>query len=340
MIKKTLLLLFVISAMIFSSCSNKVDLYSDEGSTTIVYAILDSDLDTNYFKITKSFIGNVNELAQNYEANNYQYDDIDVTLSGIFEGSSVEQNITLDTTSKWIPYDENSTFYSGCRQTYYYTTQKLREGQKYTLNILRKEDNVNVTASTNTINNYWVLSPTVGIDPNVILDKEKVTLKWSFGYATSLASYFEVSGYFNYREIMPGPDAQETKRTIVWHIKSDKAESFHIKDNEYGCSFSPRVFFNVLENDTYLNENSPVGVQRYFDDFEYRVSALGDDLYKYYMVNNSTSAIQDTPNYSNVDNGIGLMASRVAHGKKNPIKMADQRKIADDYNYGFIPGKE
>ena len=71
--KKIFLTIIAIAAVIFNSCSNKVDLYSDEGETTVVYAMLDAGADTNFVKITKSFIGNANDLTHNYEASNYAY---------------------------------------------------------------------------------------------------------------------------------------------------------------------------------------------------------------------------------------------------------------------------
>ena len=333
--KRLFYTIFAISALILASCSNKVDLCIEDQETTIIYGMLDPGEDTTFFKITKSFIGNANEVAQNYQMSNYTYDEIEVTFSGVFDGSSAEQTFTLDTISKWIPYDPTSLFYSGCRQTYYYTSQKLAEGKEYTLNVLRKNDNVNVSAKTSTINRYSFVQPIVGITNNVVLDKGRVTMKWKFNN-TCLSSYFEVAGYFHYKELMPG--AQEpTRRTIVWNIKSGKADSFYnANDNNYVCIFAPSAFFNVLANDDYLNQNSPAGVQRFFEDFEYRVTAIGEDLYNYYIVNNSSSAIQDTPNYTNVENGIGLMGSRVSKSISNPIIITDRQKISTNYpKYGF-----
>ena len=150
--KRFFLAIIALAALIFNSCSNKVDLYCYDGDSTVVYAMLDSNADTNFFKITHSFVGDVSQLAHDYNANNYKYDEIEVTLSGIFDGNNQTQTLTLDTISKWIPYDPNSLFYSGCYQTYYFTTQKLLDGKEYILNVLRKEDNVNITAKTTTIN--------------------------------------------------------------------------------------------------------------------------------------------------------------------------------------------
>ena len=76
--KRVYLAIIILAALFISSCSNKVDLFYDSGNTTVVYAMLDTNADTNFFKITKSFVGSVSEIAQDYSANNYQYDEIDV----------------------------------------------------------------------------------------------------------------------------------------------------------------------------------------------------------------------------------------------------------------------
>ncbi len=339
--KKIFLAITALFALVFSSCSNKVDLYSDEGDTTIVYAMLDANADTNFFKITHSFIGNVNELAHNYEASNYKYDEIDVTFSGVFEGSSANQTVTLDTISKWIPYDENSTFYSGCWQTYYYTTKKLIEGKEYTLNILRKEDNVNITAKTTTINTFRFRKP---LQNQLIkfVDAKRYTIEWNVPDASTnfmtTAAYFEIDTYFRFKELMPG----STDTTLVelrWPVGSDKAENLYTTSNNasyYAINYTPEALYTFLANNVYLKENSPIGVQRWFEKFEFRISAVGEELYNYYIIANSTSAIQDVPNYSNVENGMGIMSSRISKSSYHLINQVDRQKIQNEFPYGFI----
>ena len=340
--KKIFLAIAAFAALILTSCSNKVDLYSYEGDTTIVYAMLDAGADTNYFKITKSFIGNANEMAQNYEMSNYKYDEIEVTFSGEFEGSSTIQTITLDTISKWIPYDENSTFYSGRRQTYYYTSQRLQEGKEYTLNILRKEDNVNISAKTLTINNFRFKKPIA----NQILqfkDVKRSSIEWKVPDPTTLfqstAAYFEITAYFHYKELMPG-STDTVSRYALWPIGSDKAENLMTTSNNdtyYTINYTPEALFTVLRDNQYLKENSPAFVQRFYENFEIRVSAIGEELYNYYIVANSTSAIQDTPNYTNIENGMGIMSSRVSKSSLHRINQLSRQKIEEDFpEYGFV----
>ena len=82
-------------AMVFSACNNKVDLYSNEGDSTVVYAMLDPFVDTNFFKITHSFIGNTSTMAHDYNANNYEYDELEVTFTGVFKDSPATQTLLL-----------------------------------------------------------------------------------------------------------------------------------------------------------------------------------------------------------------------------------------------------
>lgn len=338
---KRLFLIIAFIALVFSSCSNKVNLYSDEGDTTVVYAMLDPGLDTNYFKITHSFIGNANELSHNYEASNYEYDEIDVTLTGVFEGSSATQTIALDTTSIWIPYDENAQFYSGCWQRYYYTTKKLVEGKEYTVNVLRKADNVNISATTTTINSFRFKKPMQNFTVK-FTDVKRFTIEWNVPDASTMfmttAAYFEVDTYFNFKELQPG--ATDTAYiSLRWPVGSDKAENLYTTSNNssyYAINYTPEALFSFLENNVYLKENSPAGVKRWFDKFEFKISAMGEELYNYYIISNSTSAIQDVPNYTNVENGMGIMSSRISKSSFHNINIVDRQKISTEYPvYGF-----
>lgn len=338
--KKIIWAIFAIAALAFSSCSNKVDLYCDEGDTTIVYAMLDTGADTNFFKITHSFIGNANELAHNYDANNYKYEDLEVTFTGVFEDSPATQTIALDTISIWIPYNPNSTFYSGCYQTYYYTTKKLLEGKEYTLNVLRKADNVTISATSKTINTFVFKKPVTNV---VGFTGQSASVEWRVRDASTMyhstASYFEVYGFFNYSELMPGA-TDTVKRSIQWSLgEGTESNLFTTANNDmyYAINYTPNALFDIISQDAYLNNNSPYGVKRWFDKFEFRIFAIGEDLYNYNLIANSSSAIQDVPNYTNVTNGNGIMSARVAKSKFVTIMENTRIQICNDNErFGFI----
>ena len=339
--KKVLYTFFALVALVFTSCSNKVDLYAGEGEYTIVYATLDASLDTSFFKITHSFLGNANELAMNYDANNYKYDEIEVKFTGKFNDSNNTETILLDTISKWIPYDPEATFYTGCYQTYYYTIRKLKEGEEYTVEILRKTDNVTVSATTSTINSFVYQKPPTTM-PITFTDYQTstATVEWRVrDYPfKSTASYFEVTGYFNYKELQPGA-SDTVYRSIEWPLGSGTADALLNTSSNipyYVISYAPAQLYVLLANDKYLKENSPHRVKRWFEKFTFRVSGIGDELYNYYLITNSSSAIQDVPNYTNVENGYGIVSARVSKDENLVISDLTKRKVIELFpEYGF-----
>lgn len=340
--KKINWLTIAVFALVFSSCSNKVDLYSDEGETTIIYGMLDANADTTFFKITKSFVGNVNEMAQNYDVSNYKYDEIDVTFSGKFASSNTAQTLALDTISIWVPYDPDATFYTGCYQTYYYTVEKLKEGEEYEINVLRKADSVNVSAKVSTINSFIYQKPVATI-PITFTDyaTSTSTVEWKVPVSPfkSTASYFEVTGYFHYSELQPGA-TDTTHHVMKWPLGSGKADDLYNTSTNmpyYMVTYTPAALYSFLENDSYLKNNSPTGVKRWFEKFEFDVTAIGEDLYNYYIITNSTSAIQDVPNYSNVENGKGIVSSRITKPLFITIAERTRLKIIEKFpEYHFI----
>ena len=316
---KKFLTIVALAAIILASCSTRVDLFCDNGDTTIVYSVLEVNADTNYFRITKSSL--YNEIM-------YNYNDIDVKFVGLFKDEAQPDTIMLDTISKLV---------DGEMIMYYYTTKKLRIGQEYTLLIHRKADDVTVSSKTSTICNINFRKPTGKyIDFKSIF---RSRIEW-VGSGASIApqinaSFFDVTTFFHYKELMPGA-TDTVERYMEWPMVSEQAHNLYNTTNfNYVTYYKPATFFDRLERDNYLVNNSPIGVQRWLMPFEIRVTAYGEELYNYYIVNNSTSAIQDIPNYTNIDNGIGLMSSRTVVSTFHVIEQICRIRIANNYPYGF-----
>lgn len=317
------------ASMFLFSCNTKVDVFSEGEETTVVYAMLDPSADTNFIKITKSIIGNIYEVGQDYSQSNYEYGEIAVELKRLKNNTPVH----LDTIWKWIPYNPESPFYSGCRQMYYYTTEKLKEGEEYGLYITRQDGTV-VSSKAMTVKAFTITKPSVQINLNTY----NSIIEWRPEDVSNnihdIAAYFEVDAIFHYDEMMPGA-TEYVSRSIVWPLKSGKAESF-INDRIFTFSFSPNAFYNILESNEYINQNSPAGVERVVRDFEIRISAASDELYNYIIINNSSSAIQDTPNFTNISNGTGLMAARVIKNRLIKVANKSRKYLHDNYpQYGF-----
>lgn len=334
--KKGYILIIAIAVHVLSSCSTKFDLYCDD-ETTIIYAILDTEADTNFFKITKSFLGNALELSQDYEANNYDYDEIDVKFIGVFDDATQPDTIQLDTISKIIPYNENSYFYSGIRQRYYFTDRKLKKGETYKIIVNRKSDGETIWAQTKTTNTIRYIHPSAIAKINLVSRLDSVT--WivndpSNNFHTT-AAYYDVDGVFHYKELMPG-STDTTNNFILWNICSDKPANLIMSNSSYQIYYHPNLFFDILENNNYLRENSPAGVQRWIDKFELRISSVGYELYACHLSNVGNTINIDVLDYSNIRNGRGLMSSRACDRTFNVLSSSTIYRIINNYDYGFI----
>ncbi len=314
-------LLFAVLALVFASCRTDVDLYIDNGDTTIIYSILDAKADTNFIKVSKS------SLHGDYY---YEEDDIDVYFTGLFEDETAVDTLQLYPISKSEKGEVKSL---------YFTTKKLREGEIYEVFVIRHEDGLKVSAKVRTIYHIKFNKPSPYVQHLDFKYTSPRTVEWVGGNMESNfqinAGYFEVSGYFHYRELMPG--AQDTvDRSIEWYMGGAEAGYlFNSTYNYYVVSYTPCFLFSLLERDEYLKNNSPYGVQRWLKDFEFRITVLGEELYGYNISNSAGNHNPEINSYTNVENGLGVVCSYTTVSAFHTIDQISRRKIRDNYPYGF-----
>lgn len=314
-------LFFAILALVFASCRTDVDLYIDKGDTTMIYSILDVTADTNFFKISKS------SLHGDYY---YEEDDIDVYFTGLFDNETIVDTVMLHPVTKKK---------DGQLQSLYFTTKKLSEGQDYELFVIRHDDGVKVSAKTKTICHIFINKPNPLYPYIDFKYNSPRTIEWTGPEAANFqinAAYFEVSGLFHYKELMPG--SQDTvNRSMEWYFGGDQANLlFNAAQNHYVINYTPCVFFHILETDTYLLNNSPEGVQRWLQDFEFRIAVTGEDIYYYNISNGEGNHYPETNTYTNVENGRGILSSFSYISTFRTIEQVCRIRIAYDYPYGFI----
>ena len=259
----------------------------------------------------------------------YNFNDLDVRFAGLFKDEPQPDTIMLDTISLMT---------DGLLKKYYFTTKKLLNNQEYTLIILRKADSVVVTSKARTICDISFIRPIgkyINFRSNVVNQ-----VQWTGTHHPDApninAGSFTVIGYFHYKELMPGA-TDTVERYMQWTLGSGEADSWqNTTFHYYSTYYTPSTFFYLLEKDDYLNNNSPYGVQRWLEPFEFKLFVYGEELYDYHIINNATSVIPEVPNYSNIENGVGLLSSRTTVSTFHVIEQICRIRISEDYPYGFI----
>ena len=325
----------ILSVIVLNSCDNTVNIFADGEEVTAVYGYLDVDTDTNYVKITKSFTGNAVDLAPNYSASNYDYK-LDVRLIGKFASSpGFVKTVMLDTTSVFKPYDPEGMFYSGVDQVLYYTTEKLLENEEYQLVITRKDGEV-VKSKVKTICNSTIKKPTY-----IVSFESPITSKieWRSNTFNQLAAYYEVIGYFHYKQIDPG-QTDTTYHTMKWTFGSGAGESMYNSSTmNMFANYTPTAFYSRLAADANIANNTSTYTRRFVDCFEIVITSTGDELYNYILIQNSGSAIMDTPEFTNIENGVGIFSSRAVCRKKFKVnELSVNTLIREHPEWGFEKG--
>lgn len=334
----TLVTTILLSLVIFNSCKTDVDIYTEGNETTIVYGYFDADADTNYLKITKSFLGNAIELAPDYSASNYDYK-LDVKIIGKFaDMPNVVSTEILDTTSIYKPYDPDGIFYSGRNQVLYFTTRKFKENENYQLVIERNDGEV-ITSNVRTISGSNIRTPMYTIS---FESSSTNYIKWTPKDINERAAFYEVTGYFHYKQLNPG-ETDTISYTIEWPMGSGTGDDlWNSGKREMSISYTPNSFYNRLSSDKNIMYNSPSYVQRFVEDFEIVITATGEELYDYFLIQNSNGAIQDTPEYTNIENGMGILSSRSEASRTIEVAVHTINTLISDYpEWGFkkLPGQ-
>lgn len=325
-------------------------MYADYKDTPVIYAMLDSNADTNFVKITRAFCGtndnpiNANEAALVYDSSNYEgkldarFVEYESTYGNHFE--LTHRELILDTLT--IHNKEEGVFYSP-DQIVYYTAEPLRNGNsshriRYKL-VAVKPDGDTVTALTTMVGSedFAITSGSANFQIAPTDAMGKIVFR-----ADGEASVYEITMQFNYREQHSG---QEMKHKSVSRSFGTKPLSSYTKveftENAYYEVYSLNWLFyalaNAIGNDTVVNSNHP-NVVRYADDFVVTISAAGDELYYYYLANeaqeNSFGGGLFTA-YSNIDGGYGLFSSRTTVNKTPSLSSTAQRDLYGKESWGF-----
>ena len=320
-----IIILSVSGVLLLSRCSNDVDLYADYKDITIVYGLLDVSDDTTWVKITKAFSGPGNALtiAHNPDSSNYPYK-LPATLNGKVNNNDLP-SIVLDTITIYNKLEGDSIFYYP-GQLVYYTTEALDVDATYTLNIDSKGEMI--TAETPLIGGFTVTYPFNTMD--FMFDHD---IKWN---SVKNAKRYEVITIFNYTEFLPGSYAD----TLDLQIKLETIYTNPVKISKNAdggenleIPYTGENFFSEIVNKL---ESIP-NIQRWAGPIEVVISAGSEVLHYYIEINDAASGslLQELPNYTNIQNGTGIFASRHSIVKITRLSGASERELVEKLNLGF-----
>jgi len=322
-----------VSLVVFSSCETEVDLTAPYASTTVVFGLLDPQADTQFVKITKTFLGdgNLNDYAMIRDSSEYKWEEF--AALKIEEYATGNPNpIAIHNLQPITIYnkDVNGMFYGPEQTVYYFASPNgINPNAKYKLvaDFVSRPD---VFAWTNVIPSAEVFfqSPQTNLglsfaSTNTVTGaidyRDNVSIRWT---PIDNAEIYDLALRFYYTENFYSDNAltqlvSSTDKFIDWKIGTFNADDIDLNSGYYNLTFNAEPFFSFLGTNLETNTLIRREVGTYDGNktraFELRMGLANDELKTYINVNNPvTGIIQERPSYTNVVGGLGLFASRAS----------------------------
>jgi len=282
-----------------SSCNKDLNVNAEWKDITVVYALLDQNIDTTYIKITKAFLGPGDALQfAKIPDSSYYPEKLEVRIDE-YDGTNLVHSYPCDTVTIHNKGAGDSIFFYP-DQLMYYTTGELNQNYLYKLYIRNKQTGKEITAQTELIHTFRI-------------DRPQVIASFPPG------QYFEVK----WDPAENGKRYQLVIRFLYYEAKINDPQNIKLKYVDW------LVFNNIkaTENQTlpfdyfypgdafYAVVGSKIPVDNTVTRAAYRTlflfSVAPDDLTTYMEVTEpSLSLVQEKPSFTNITNGIGLFSSR------------------------------
>lgn len=336
-------LVFVL-AMMFS-CTTDFETTAPYKDITIVYGLLDQTQADQYIKINKAYLSETDVLtyANNADSNNYPYV-LDIKLEEWDENDNLVKTFGFDTTTiynkepgqfynpeqvlyKWIGPDYPLSYEVitwGTPPTAIDSIPKwLNTDHFYKLVINDPVTGKLISSETNMVDNFTIERPLPFSSSIKFVSNQNNTRQFEWKNADNAAKY-EIEMLFHYYEVNGSADTTETY-IKVW----SQSENAQQGDSDVSVTFSDDQFFSACSGLIPYPDaaQESLVIIRISSFIELKISAAEESFSLYLEVNEpSTSIVQDKPQFSNVENGLGIFSSRAytkTYKKVHPESMQE-----------------
>ena len=318
MIRKTLLVLITLASIV--SCDNDLDIIAEWKDIPVVYGILNAQDSVHYVKLNKAFLGqgDVLSMAQEYDSLYYNQEEVGLRLIEYRKtaGQYIEtKSIEMEPTDQFAK-PPNGIF-SSPDQIIYKSNALLNNERYYSAQVYDKSIDTVIASNLIPID---ILSPLQVIKPNpasalnlVPNGNYPITVEWS---PLENAALYELKIRFHYVEQEIANLSNTVDKFIDWTFpyllptSSISSESISL-DAEQFLNF---LAVNIDQNPNVYRQVKGMQVSQATIShacLDVTLMAAAHDLSTYILLNqNSNSIVVERPEYSNIDNGIGILSSR------------------------------
>jgi hypothetical protein len=310
MIRITAVLLVVLT-LLGASCSNDLEINAPWKETMVVFGLVSRQDSTHYIRIGKAFLGEGDALKFASVADSVYYDPeaLQVRVEE-YLNDNPNRSFNLQPITD-IPKDPGLFSYPG-QVLYSFNTPPgapLIPDATYKLSVTNKKTGVILTGSTRILGNLNFDMPISTLN---FYPQQNLNIKWK---SVEGGALYEVLFRFLYREYHVNNPTDTVRKYVelnIGRLNLDFKGAFQNLNKLVNNLDIYRTLSLELDVPDPLDP-----VARIADSVLIRINVADEDLMTYILVNQPSNTIaQERPQFNNVENGIGLFATRGTFAKK------------------------
>jgi hypothetical protein len=302
--------------MLINACSTDFEINAPRDETPVIYALIDAFIadsenpfhrpDTQFVKITRTFLGdgNILDFAKERDSSEYKQ-----KLRAYLIKDRSTDTLFLDTLTI---FDKKEGQFYGGKSTVYFTKEAIAPQTSYELVV--EAPNKTARAKTNTVGEINIDKPKQASSVRLVNGSSApwtyrdMDVEWT---TTKNTKYVEVSLIFSYVEHYT--DNTEENKEFEYFLGSRQAET-DAGNESVSFGWDSENFFKRLsgiETPSNVVKRVPLNISTDIQAFKYKFTIAGNEINTYIDLQNpSTGIVQEKPIYSNVANGLGIFSSR------------------------------
>jgi len=306
--RKLLLLIAAGVVLLGSSCKNDLDINAPWKETLVVFGLLNSVENTHYVRISKAFLGEGDaiEFAGIYDSINVNPSLLEVTVEE-YVNEQLTRTFGLTADSGFAK--DPGIFSAPAQIIYKFETpqnQGLLSNATYVLRAKNTSSGLEIRAETDMVGQIILSQPGAFLTEYGLTPQAKTTLKIK---SAENGKLYESFVYFIYREYPLNNPSDIVSKEIKINLGRLTRENVNSGET-FNMEVGNKEIYQTLANNM-VASTSENQLVRIADSIRFEVNAVTEEVQVYLSVNEpSNSLAQERPEYSNIENGIGIFSSR------------------------------
>lgn len=310
---------FLLSMLMFNSCSNELDLTADYEEITVVYGILDSANSKQYIRVMRGYLDPETSAVEQAQIQDsiYYPANLIVKLTERETNTTYElERVNGDTLNP--PVEKEEGIFSNTPNILYVLRASVEKGNNYDLYIENPNTGKIITSSAPVLGRFSITYPPKfqsGPNQYKISFYQKPRGEEIAWNTPQYGKTYDLQIGFNYLEWGINENKSDAVRKSVKFTTASGLISNTSNGGESityyleGDAFFSRIAGLIPEDQSVLRAADA-------EPFDIRVNAGEEELYKYILVNNTLlndiTQLSAKPKYTNIENGIGIFSSKAS----------------------------